>query len=48
MKKKTVTYAKKKKKRTYEHTVMSYSARRLALQGQCWDWLVRCQYAVSE
>ena len=24
-----------------------YHARRLALQGQCWDWLVRCQYTVA-
>ena len=24
-----------------------YPARHLALQGQCWDWLVRCQYTVT-
>ena len=24
-----------------------YPARRLALQGQCWDWLARCQYTVT-
>ena len=24
-----------------------YSARRLALQGQCWDWSARCQYTVT-
>ena len=24
-----------------------YHARRLALEGQCWDWLARCQYTVT-
>ena len=24
-----------------------YPARHLALQGQCWDWLARCQYIVT-
>ena len=24
-----------------------YPARRLALEGQCWDWSARCQYAVT-
>ena len=24
-----------------------YPARRLALQGQCWDWSARCQYTVT-
>ena len=24
-----------------------YPARRLALEGQCWDWLARCQYTVT-
>ena len=24
-----------------------YPARRLVLQGQCWDWLAQCQYTVT-
>ena len=24
-----------------------YPARRLALQGQCWDWSARCQYTMT-
>ena len=24
-----------------------YPVRRMALKGQCWDWLARCQYTVT-
>ena len=32
---------------SYQWHSSGYPARRLVLQGQCWDWLARCQYTMT-